>query len=82
MKVPKSIRFLTKKGKDKEEKELRKWNSNPDLKNEAVIDGNPKEENQGDIQAFKSDSYLLIKCSIFTYSIFNIAFGTIYDFLK
>jgi hypothetical protein len=39
MKVPKSIRFLTKRGKDKEEKELRKWSSNPDLKNEIVPDG-------------------------------------------
>ena len=37
--MPKSIRFLTKRGKDKEEKELRKWSSNPDLKNEIVRDG-------------------------------------------
>ncbi|CBY30864.1 unnamed protein product [Oikopleura dioica] len=42
MKVPKSIRFLTKRGKDKEEKELRKWSSNPDLKNEIIQDGAAK----------------------------------------
>ncbi|CBY30863.1 unnamed protein product [Oikopleura dioica] len=27
-------------------------------------------------------SYTLVKCSIFTFSIFNIAFGTIYEFLR
>ena len=57
MKVPKSIRFLTKRGKDKEEKELRKWSSNPDLKNEIVPDGARRRKSRGH-QRFKKTSGL------------------------